>query len=59
MNGKKKTLVMKNVCQTALSEKENKLLDRHFGYKNIDELVVAFNNTKTDEEHDELFDKIN
>ena len=58
MNGKKKTLVMKNVCQTALSEKENKLLDRDFGYKNIDELVVAFNNTKTDEEHDELFHKI-
>ena len=50
---------MKNVCQTALSEKENKLLDRDFGYKSIDELVVAFNNTKTDEEHDELFDKIN
>ena len=44
--------------QTELSEKENKLLDRYFGYKNIDELVVAFNNTKTDEELDEFFDKI-
>ena len=44
--------------QTELSEKQNKLLDRDFGYKNIDELVVAFNNTKTDEEFDELFDKI-
>ena len=44
--------------QIPLSEKENKLLDRDFGYKNINELVVAFNNTKTDEEHDELFDKI-
>ena len=44
--------------QTELSEKENKLLDRYFGYKNIDELVVAFNNTKTDEDLDEFFDKI-
>ena len=43
---------------TPLSEKENELLNRDFGYKNIDELAFAFNNTKTDEEHDELFDKI-
>ena len=42
--------------QTELSEKENKLLDRDFGYKNIDELMAAFDNTKTDEEFDELFD---
>ena len=41
--------------QTPLSEKENKLLNRDFGYKNIDELGFAFNNTKTDEERDELF----
>ena len=41
--------------QTSLSEKENKLLNRDFGYKNIDELAFAFNNTKTDEERDELF----
>ena len=44
--------------QTGLSEKENELLDRDFGYTNIDELVAAFNNIKTDEEFDELFDKI-
>ena len=44
--------------QTGLSQKENKLFDIDFGYKNIDELVVVFNNTKTDEEHNELFDKI-
>ena len=44
--------------QTPLSEKENKLLNRDFGYKNIDELAFAFNNTKTDEERDELFHKI-
>ena len=44
--------------QIPLSEKENKLCDRDFGYKNIDESVLAFNNTKTDEERDELFDKI-
>ena len=44
--------------QTPLSEKENELLDRDFGYKNIDELVLAFNNIKADEEHDELFDNI-
>ena len=44
--------------QIPLSEKENELCDRDFGYKNIDESVLAFNNTKTDEERDELFDKI-
>ena len=44
--------------QTGLSQKENKLLDIDFGYKNNDELVVVFNNTKTDEERNELFDKI-
>ena len=43
--------------QTPLSEKENKILNRNFGYEN-DELAFAFNNTKTDEERDELFDKI-
>ena len=44
--------------QIPLSEKENELLDRDFGYKNIDELVDGFNNTKTNEELYELFDKI-
>ena len=44
--------------QTELSEKENDLLDRDFGYKNIDELMAAFNNTKTDEGYDKLFYKI-
>ena len=44
--------------QTELSEKENELLDRDFGYKNIDELVNAFNDTKNDEECDELYDRI-
>ena len=44
--------------QTELSEKKNELLYRYFGYENIDELVVAFNNAKTDEDLDELFDKI-
>ena len=44
--------------QTELSEKENELLYRYFKYKNIDELVAAFKNTKTDKELDELFDKI-
>ena len=44
--------------QTPLSEKERELLNRDFGYKNIDELAFAFNNTKTDEERDELFHKI-
>ena len=43
---------------TPLSEKENELLDRDSGYRNIDELVDAFNNTKTSEELDELFNKI-
>ena len=44
--------------ETELFEKENELLERNFGYKNIDELLAAFNNIKTDEEFDELFDKI-
>ena len=44
--------------QTEFSEKENELLDRDFGCKNIDKVMVAFNNIKTDEELDELFDKI-
>ena len=43
---------------TPLSEKENQLLDRDFGYKNIDELVNAFNSTKINEKLDELFYKI-
>ena len=44
--------------QNELSEKENELLHRDFGYKNIDELIAAFNNIKTDDEFDELFEKI-
>ena len=70
MNGKKKIfLVTKNICQkllssvfqkkknqTELSKKENRL-NRDFGYENIDELLAAFNNTKTNEERDKLFDK--
>ena len=44
--------------QTLLSEKENELLNRDFGYKNIGELAFAFNNTKTDEERDEFLDKL-
>ena len=44
--------------QTELSKKENELFYRDFGYKNIDELVFAFDNTKTDEEFDELFDNM-
>ena len=50
--------VLQEYNQTPLSEKENKLLNRDFGYKNIDLLAFAFNNTKTDEERNELFDKI-
>ena len=42
--------------QTELPGKENRLLYRYFKYKNINELVVAFNDTKTDKEFDELFD---
>ena len=36
--------------QASLSKKENELLNRDIGYKNIDELVLAFNNAKTNEE---------
>ena len=41
-----------------LSKKENELLDRDIGYKNIDELVEPFNHAETDGEFNELFDKI-
>ena len=44
---------------TPLSEKENELLNRDFGYKNIGELAFAFNNTKTDEERNELLEQLN
>ena len=44
--------------QVPLSEKENVLLDRDFRYKNIDELMNAFDNTKTDEKSGELYDRI-
>ena len=42
----KLSLLEKN-NQTEHTKKENKLLDRDFGYKNIDELMAAFDNTKT------------
>ena len=42
-----KLSLLENNNQTEHSKKENKLLDRDFGYKNIDELTVAFDNTKT------------
>ena len=35
---------------TELSEKENELLNKHFNFENIDDLVGAFNNTETKEE---------
>ena len=35
--------------QIPISKKENELLDRDFGHKNIDKLVNDFNNTKTNE----------
>ena len=41
-----------------LSDTEIELLDRDFGYKNIDELVDAFNNKKTNEQLNKLFNKI-
>ena len=41
-----------------LSEKENGLLNKDFGFKNIDELVEAFNNTETKEEYNKLFNRI-
>ena len=53
-----KLIFLENNNQTELSEKEDELLYRYFKYKNIDKLVVAFNNTKTDEKLYKLFDKI-
>ena len=45
--------------RTPSFEKESQLLNRDFGYESIDKLSDAFNNTKTNKERDELFDKIN
>ena len=53
-----KLIFLENNNRTELSEKEDELLYRYFKYKNIDKLVVAFNNTKTDEKLYKLFDKI-
>ena len=41
-----------------LSEKENELLNKNFGFEKIDELVEIFNNTKTEREYNELFNRI-
>ena len=43
---------------TPLSQKENELLNIHFKFEDIDELVEAFNNTETKEEHNKLFNRI-
>ena len=42
---------------TELPKKENELLYRDFGYKNIDESIFTFDNTKTDKEFDNLINK--
>ena len=41
-----------------LPEKENELLNKNFGFENIDELVEAFNNRETKEEYNKLFNRI-
>ena len=41
-----------------LSEKKDELLNKHFKFENIDELLEAFNNTDTKEEYNKLFDRI-
>ena len=43
---------------TPLSEKKDELLNKHFKFENIDELLEAFNNTDTKEEYNKLFDRI-
>ena len=42
----------------SLSENENGLLNKKFGFENINELVEAFNNTETKEEYNKLFNRI-
>ena len=41
-----------------LFEKENELLNKNFGFEDIDELVEALNNTETKEEYNKLFNRI-
>ena len=49
-----KLIFLEKYGRTLLLEKEKELLDRDFGYKNIDKVIVAFNNIKTDEELDDI-----
>ena len=39
-------------------KKKDELLNKYFKFENIDELLEAFNNTETKEEHNKLFDGI-
>ena len=54
---KKKSFLNELGC-TELSEKENELLNKHFSFENVDQLVEAFNNTETKEEHNKLLNGI-
>ena len=42
----------------SLSEKENELLNKKFGFESIDGLVEAFNNTETKEDYNKLLNRI-
>ena len=43
---------------TPVSKEENELLNENFKFENIDELVKALNNTETEEEYSEVFNRI-
>ena len=53
-----KKIFLSELGYTSLSEKGNELLNKNFGFENIDKLVEAFNNTETKEEYNKFFNRI-
>ena len=50
---------LERLGHTPLSEKENKILNKNFGYKNIDKLTDDLENAAAEKEYDKLFNNIN
>ena len=50
--------ILDETSYVSLTNKENNLLNKNFGFKIINELVNTLNNTKTEEEYTKLFESI-
>ena len=53
-----KKSLLSELGHALLFEKENELLNKNFGFEDIDELVEALNITETKEEYNKLFNRI-